>query len=207
MKNIFSYIVARDYGFAPNPFHGICTLATCKPKLRDKAEVGDLIIGTGSAENKKSGELVFAMRVNEALSFDEYWNDPRFLNKKPKFTSLKRAYGDNVYHTSPDTGAWIQEDSHHSFENGVQNVDNLSRDTSANKVLLAVDFVYWGGSGPKVPARFRNWNGNDLCAGRGYKRHFPEDLVSEVFEWYGNIQEKGFLSEPLMFTKYHKYRR
>ncbi len=24
----------RDYGFAPNPFHGICTLATCKPVIR-----------------------------------------------------------------------------------------------------------------------------------------------------------------------------
>lgn len=204
--NIFSYIVARDYGFAPNPFHGICTLATCKPKLREKAEVGDLIIGTGSAKNKKSGELVFAMKVGETLSFDDYWNDPRFNNKKPKFTSLKRAYGDNIYHTGPARD-WIQEDSHHSFENGVQNVDNLNRDTSANKVLLAEDFIYWGGNGPIVPIRFRHWNGNDLCAGRGYKRHFPKDMVREVFEWYDDIQEKGFLFEPLMFAKRHGYLR
>ncbi|MFH1865797.1 MAG: hypothetical protein ABIK85_07930, partial [Candidatus Eisenbacteria bacterium] len=37
---LFSYIVARDYGFAPNPFCGVCTLATCKPKIRESASVG-----------------------------------------------------------------------------------------------------------------------------------------------------------------------
>ena len=30
---LYSYIVARDFGFAPNPFYGFCTLATCKPKI------------------------------------------------------------------------------------------------------------------------------------------------------------------------------
>lgn len=38
---LFSYVVAREYGFAPNPFFGWCTLATCKPKIRVTAEVGD----------------------------------------------------------------------------------------------------------------------------------------------------------------------
>ena len=45
---LFSYVVARDYGFAPNPFFSTCTLATCKPKIRRTASVGDWIIGTGS---------------------------------------------------------------------------------------------------------------------------------------------------------------
>ena len=31
---LFSYVVARDYGFAPNPFYEMCTLATCKPRIR-----------------------------------------------------------------------------------------------------------------------------------------------------------------------------
>lgn len=33
---LFSYIVRWDHGFAPNPFHGICSLATCKPGIRKK---------------------------------------------------------------------------------------------------------------------------------------------------------------------------
>src|SRR5712671_5339411 len=31
---LYSYVVARDFGFAPNPFFGVCTLATCKPDIR-----------------------------------------------------------------------------------------------------------------------------------------------------------------------------
>ena len=44
---IYSYIVKRDYGFAPNPFYGYCTLATCKPVIRKHAEIGDIIVGIG----------------------------------------------------------------------------------------------------------------------------------------------------------------
>lgn len=32
MAKGYSYVVARDFGFAPNPFNGFLTLATCKPK-------------------------------------------------------------------------------------------------------------------------------------------------------------------------------
>ena len=34
---VYSYIVAYDSGFAPNPFHGTCTLACCKPTIRRTA--------------------------------------------------------------------------------------------------------------------------------------------------------------------------
>src|SRR5882762_6472831 len=46
---LYSYVVARDFGFAPNPFYGFCTLATCKPRIRAHACVGDWVLGTGSA--------------------------------------------------------------------------------------------------------------------------------------------------------------
>ena len=45
---IYSYIITRDYGFAPNPFYGICTLATCKPRVRNNAQIGDWVLGFGS---------------------------------------------------------------------------------------------------------------------------------------------------------------
>ena len=44
--------MTRDYGFAPNPFFGFCTLANCKPKIRKSANVGDWIIGTGCKTRK-----------------------------------------------------------------------------------------------------------------------------------------------------------
>ena len=69
---LFSYVVARDYGFAPNPFFGVCTLATCKPNVRRIARPGDWVVGTGSAAHNREGYLVFAMKVAEALTFDQY---------------------------------------------------------------------------------------------------------------------------------------
>ena len=95
---LYSYVVARDYGFAPNPFHGICTLATCKPRIRRSAEVGDWIIGTGSKPNGMQGQLIYAMKVTDSCTFDEYWTNPSFQCKKPNLRgSLKQAYGDNIY--------------------------------------------------------------------------------------------------------------
>lgn len=78
---VYSYVVARDFGFAPNPFHSWCTLATCKPEIRKTEQVGDWIIGTGSATKSRAGRAVYAMRVAEILTFEQYWKDPRFLRK------------------------------------------------------------------------------------------------------------------------------
>lgn len=98
-REFYSYIVARDFGFAPNPFGGYCTLCTCKPLIRKNAQVGDWILGTGAKTRYDiAGRLIFAMQVSEILSFEEYWNDRRFQNKKPRFNgSLKQCFGDNIY--------------------------------------------------------------------------------------------------------------
>ena len=77
------YVVARDFGFAPNPFHGYCTLATCKPRIRKKARVNDWVIGMGGSRLKATGKCIFAMRVTEIITFDECWVNPIFLDKKP----------------------------------------------------------------------------------------------------------------------------
>ena len=97
----YTYIVARDFGFAPNPFGQFCTLATCKPKIRSAAQIDDWVIGIGPKRSKQAGKVIFAMKVTEALSFTEYWNDERFQMKKPVMNgSLMQAYGCLLY-TSP----------------------------------------------------------------------------------------------------------
>lgn len=45
MGKIYSYIVAEDNGFAPNPFGKACTLACCKPDIRQHAKTDDWILG------------------------------------------------------------------------------------------------------------------------------------------------------------------
>ena len=136
---IYSYIVARDFGFAPNPFHGVCTLATCKPKIRKAAAIGDWIVGTGSATPKRAGFIVFAMKVEEALTFDQYWSDERFFQKRPNLRgSKKQAFGDNIYHRQGEGEGyeWIQLNSHHSLPDGRRNPVNHNTDPSVNPVLV-----------------------------------------------------------------------
>ena len=125
---IFSYVVSRDFGFAPNPFFGFCTLATCKPKIRKDAKVGDWIIGTNSTIKKNPKHLIFAMKVEEKIAFNEYWTDPRFINKRPILSgSRKYQYGDNIYHK--ENNEWYQLPSHHSEEDGSPNQLNIKTDT------------------------------------------------------------------------------
>ena len=198
---LYSYRVARDYGFAPNPFHGNCTLATCKPRIRKTAEIGDWVVGTGSKRRSREEHIVYAMRVTEILTFDKYWNDPRFIRKRPNLSSsLKNAYGDNIYHRDTDTKEWIQKNSHHSHADGAPNVKNICRDTSTtDRVLVSNHFFYWGGHGPQIPRRFLGLEGCDIrCPGIGHKRCFPESTVSEFIDWIESEYEcNQFFGRPL----------
>ena len=70
MARGFSYIITRDFGFAPNPFQGVLTLATCKPKIRKAAQVGDYLIGNS---NKATGNKLISMsKVDDITTFDQY---------------------------------------------------------------------------------------------------------------------------------------
>jgi len=197
---LYSYIVARDYGFAPNPFFGVCTLATCKPRIRSVAQIGDWVIGTGSKTRKREKHLVCAMRVTGAMTFNQYWSDPRFQAKQPNLRgSKKQAFGDNIYSRGVRTRRWRQADSHHSMPDGSVNEANVATDTQTDRVLVSTDFVYWGGSGPRLPQKFLNYGPEHvtLCAGRNHKSNFPPEFVQELVAWIRSLNEKGFAGEPL----------
>ncbi|QXF82291.1 hypothetical protein HBA53_15590 [Rhodococcus pyridinivorans] len=181
---LFSYVVLHDVGFAPNPFHGMCTLATCKPTIRRTAQVDDWVIGTGSKSKNLQDHLVYAMQVSEVVDFDTYWGDPRFSRKIPTLRgSRKQAYGDNVYHRA-STGEWLQADSRHSLKDGSPNPGHIEKDTSADAVLIGREFVYFGGCGPKIPTELRAEFGMDIVhAGRGHRSRFPPDLVDVAVKW------------------------
>lgn len=184
MTRLYSYVVLHDIGFAPNPFHGWCTLATCKPGIRRTATVGDWIMGTGSSTNNLQGHLVYAMRVSEVLTFDEYWLDPRFSAKRPSLRgSLKQAFGDNIYHRNVQ-GVWSQENSRHSLSDGSPNPGHIEVDTSVNAVLASQEFTYFGGKGPRIPDHLRSPAGLDVVhTGRGHRCRFPPATVDAVSTW------------------------
>ena len=193
---LFSYVVLRDYGFAPNPFYGVCTLATCKPKIRGVATVGDWIVGLSSVARRRPRRLVYVMQVAEAIAFDDYWMDPRFQSKRPNLRgSLKQAFGDNIYSRTPD-GDWRQEDSHHSHADGRENKANTRLDTSADRVLVGEEFAYWGGAGPLRPERIDGYDGRILDVGYGHRSRFPPGLVEAFVQWFRNLRATGYIGEP-----------
>lgn len=189
---LYTYVVARDFGFAPNPFHGVCTLATCKPRIRANATVGDWVVGTGSKRLGRQGRLVFAMQVTETLSFEQYWEDPRFRSKRPNLRcSLKQAFGDNIYHRDPRSREWVMMHSHHSLADGRPNPVNVAHDTQCERVLVSTNFTYWGGLGPAVPAPYEDL----VCSGQGHRSNFPPDLIDKFVDWLGS-HERGYHGRP-----------
>ncbi len=201
MRRLFSYVVRYDSGFAPNPFHGYCSLATCKPLIRKTAKPGDWIVGTGSSANggKRRTNLVHAMQVTEALDFRSYWNDLRFLRKRPaRRGSRKQSCGDNIYFRSPDDTAWLQLDSFHSKPDGTIRPDHVARDTGTDRVLVSSDYYYFGGEGPEIPAQFRDPSRYDLCRKvRNRSRMDDEAWIAEFVAWLRTHGDPGYYGRPL----------
>jgi hypothetical protein len=202
MPRVFIYVVARDFGFAPNPFHGTCTLATCKPGIRRSAVIGDWILGVGGARLGATGKCIFAMKVSEKLTFDEYWSDLRFRDKKPvRNGSQRMLVGDNIYHRNRQTKKWIQADSHHSLANGQVNLDNLTRDTSSEHVLISRHFIYFGLAAPAVPSKFYTAIG--FKNGIGH-RVYEESDCRGLLDWLENTYSHSFntvAGDPFDFKK------
>ena len=190
-------MVLVDSGLAPNPYHGFCTLAVCKPKIRETASLGDWIIGTGSKTRGFQNRLVYAMRVTEEMTFNEYWTDPRFRRKRPYVRGNRtQICGDNIYFREKD-GNWHQECSLHDRH-------QVLRDTSTDRVLVSDDYIYWGGDGPEIPERFRNYGeeGEDIRKkGPGHKNRFSPSLARDFLKWLRSLGVKGFLGEPFYQTK------
>ena len=194
MVRVYSYVVTHDYGFAPNPHGAYCTLACCKPRIRSSANVGDLVIGTGSRRWGRGDQLVYAMRVSETMSFTEYWGDPRFQYKHPDVNAGDcRRYGDNAYHRDQYAGGWQQVESHHSEGNGcVDSCGNAYDDTRVDRVLIGEEFIYWGGDGPMIQL----FAGVDIRAGRGHRSVFAPEVVDAVVDWLDRLGERGRIGEP-----------
>ncbi len=170
---LYSYIVTHDSGFAPNPFWGYCTLATCKPAIRRRAEKGDLIVGL--SPKSEGHRIVYVMRVDEALTFDQYFEDPRFRQKIPhdsKNTEIHRC-GDNCYEPGP-RGRFRQLRSKHSKPCG-EHPANKKRDLDGDNVLVSKHFRYFGSKALRLPKAL-----DELKVGRSHKCQFTEQAIARV---------------------------
>jgi hypothetical protein len=198
---LYSYVIDRDYGFAPNPFYGVCSLGTCKPVIRRKASIGDWVVGTGGARTKRTGRLIYAMKVSETMTFDEYFVDPRFQLKKPNLSgSLKQCFGDNIYSRDAD-GEWQQLDSHHSLQDGSPNIENLATDTGTNRVLISTHFAYFGADAPMLPHDLQSRGPGGICAGRHHRVNFEPGVETAFLDWFVGLGMTGQNGTPFEWLR------
>ena len=184
LPDLFSYVVPTDSGFAPNPYGGFCTLACCKPKIRQYANVGDWIIGTTPAPEKE--KLVYAMRIDRGLTFDLYWELPEYDCKKP---NKDNGCGDNIYKMGAG-GQLVQ------VQNLSHSEKNIKTDTSVNRVLISKTFYYFGVNSVEIPKKFRSL----IQTTQGHKRIKPTsdryDIVTLFIEWLQTSFKQGINGEP-----------
>jgi hypothetical protein len=175
---LYSYVVAHDTGFAPNPFWGFCTLACCKPDIRR-------VIGTNFQSNNdywivglspkaKGNKIIYMMKVTDVLSFDEYFTKEKYKMKKPDFTKKELIYrrGDNIYQPLGN-GEYKQLRSWHSknFERDDWNEDPCTKeqDLKGEYVLISDCFYYLGREATNPPDDLR-----DLTVGRKHRCNFDD---------------------------------
>ena len=188
-SRLFSYIVAWDAGLAPNPYWDYCTLAVCKPQIRKSAKEGDWIVGI--SPRKIGYHLVYAMKVMETLSFDEYFQDGKFDLKKPDMESIdpRILMGDNFYEPDQE-GSFIQLPSCHTHLDGSENTDHKRRDLSGEKVLASMKYYYFGNEGPVLPSSL-----SFLEVGRAHRNHFDPQEITETLRFLDQFDE-GIHGDP-----------
>ncbi|MCR5870356.1 MULTISPECIES: hypothetical protein [unclassified Sphingomonas] len=192
---VYSYVIEHDLGFAPNPFHGACTLACCKPDIRKAAKLGDIVIGTGATATGLVNNMVYWMRVDEIIDFDQYRTARRFRSKRPDMRAPGKAerFGDNIYERDPTTGLFKQDFSFHSNADGSRNEKNLKRDTGkTERILIGRDFAYFGVKAPEIPEELRDL----IKKGPGHKCRFSAARAEAFETWATGHPERGYVAKP-----------
>jgi hypothetical protein len=186
-----SYVVTNDMGLAPNPFWGYCTLSVCTPNhMGVQAKKGDWFIGTTSVS--RGNRLVFAMRVSDVLSFEEYFSDLRFEKKKPNVNGTwRQKLGDNMYYKD-EIGNWKQLPTlHHNTQR------NREQDTKHPYVFIAEHFYYFGDKAIEIPAEYK-----DLIVDRqGCKCNRNPEVVQGFLDWLRENYTTGVHGKPYNIDK------
>jgi hypothetical protein len=181
--------VRHDTGFSPNPFGRVCTLACCKPVIRRNADREDIVIGTGSVCCGLSEQLIYAMRVETVLSFEEYWK--RYPSKRPSPITSVKVLGDNIWHRDA-SGNWRCAPGARHDER------NRKRDLKGRNVLISREFYYFGRDAVKMPDRFRCL----IAPTQGHKNTSDTRLIISFWDWVAaNAPKLGRIGLPFDFAE------
>jgi hypothetical protein len=182
----------HDTGFSPNPFWGFCTLANCKPQIRRTAKLGDWIVGL--SPKAKGNKIIYAMRVDEKLTYEEYFRDKRFASRIPDFGTgcIIHKCGDNIYQPIA-RGRFRQVQSMHS--NGRrENAKTKAHDLGGENVLVSKNFHYFGSNAIELPRDL-----HPLKIGRAHRCHFSEEVIKRFLRFIAG-QPRGVCAAPTMWS-------
>lgn len=202
---LYTYCLRHDNGAAPNPYWGICTLVICKPAIRRSANIGDWIVGLGSA-NSPIGDIsnciVYAMKVTEKMTIQEYDTFCRVncSGKIPEWNNkdFRLRVGDCIYK--------FKKDGLLRMRPGIHDAQQRKRDLSGKYALLSDYFYYFGDKPVELPP-----NLYPLIHKRGHKSKANRPFVNEFIEWienkefkpnllYGEPQQKNRFTTKLMIA-------
>lgn len=157
---IFTYKVAYDSGSAPNPYHDVCTLAICKPAIRNSAKVGDIVVGIATGDSRR---IVYCMQVTDKFPWSEYIELCRGKHEssgQSEYKKISKKIPRGEY--DPGDCIWKIADTHHEPLKSHSGHDDghYERDVGGNKsVLLSTKFWYFG---------------KGMDPGKGYDLKLPE---------------------------------
>lgn len=162
------YLMTHDGGFAPNPYYRVLTLATCKPRIRHYAQVGDWISGwTAKTVRDKhnqphrfnSQQLIYLAKISKIIPIEEYRE--AYPEKRSKLIGTKSSStrsgcggkrivtnhsqryndGDNIYEPIWGNGTVI-DFKQHKHQHGHENL--MEHDLKGKNVLICDEFYYFG---------------------------------------------------------------
>ena len=204
MKRVMGYKMTHDSGFAPNPFYGHLTLATCKPGIRRTREQGDWVAGFASKELVRNAKaqgvdmpymgLVYLMQVTEAPQpLEDYFEDPRFTKKKPDSGSRspQRRSGDNIYAGDGKGGYRWQDNAHHDE-------DYLAHDTGGRNALISSRFWYFGRKAFVPQEGWSVFLRERMSEGRAF--YCPDSFLTRIQAYFAELGiHPGVQADPCMW--------
>jgi hypothetical protein len=177
---LYSYVVDHDYGDAPNPYFGYCTLCLCKYQesssernnIVEQADIGDWVVGTGGANLRKSagnGKILYAMKVTNKKTLQQYFKCAEFACKKRR-PNGNHKFGDNI---EPQTDF----EKHERF------------------VLISEQFYYFGRNAIPIPEKlFPHFEKR----GRWFRSDFDEAYIVRFAKWIATGRKVGRHGEPCL---------
>lgn len=204
MKPAIGYKMTHDNGFAPNPFHGYLSLATCKPSIRRTRGRDDWVAGFASKALVRNAKaygvaipymgLVYLMQVTEQpMPLAAYFEDKRFAKKKPNMASRepKLRCGDNIYSSDGLGGyQWWPNDFHPK--------DYLWHDTRGINALISAKFWYFGRNAFVPQEGWSQFLGAQLSEARTF--YCPQAFVERIQDHFASTQlGLGVHGDPCMW--------